>query len=125
MRFKSNRGLMLFGGICYGLIEIIWRGKTHWSMLLTGGACFCALFRLFRKIEGLPTYVRCVCGGAVITFCEFCSGCVFNRLLKLRVWDYSENRLNLKGQICAFYSAMWVLLSYPVMKLCAKIKAED
>ncbi len=123
MIFKSNKGLMLFGGICYGLVEIIWRGKTHWTMVVTGGLCFAALFRLFKRLSNLPTAARCVCGGAVITFFEFCSGCVINKLLRLKVWDYSHNKLNIKGQICAFYSAMWVLLSYPVMKICNKVKS--
>jgi uncharacterized membrane protein len=123
--YKSKGGLFLFGGICYGLIEIIWRGKTHWSMLITGGACFVSLIGVFTRLRQLPTAVKCLSGGAVITAYEFCTGCVLNRLLKLNVWDYSKNRLNIKGQICPFYSAMWILLSYPVMKICGKIKEDE
>ena len=50
--FKSNKkGIFLIGGLGYGLLEILWRGRTHWSMLLTGGVCFIALYKLFEKAE--------------------------------------------------------------------------
>ena len=29
--------LLLAGALGYGLLEISWRGWTHWSMLLSGG----------------------------------------------------------------------------------------
>lgn len=119
---KRHSGLFLFGGICYGLLEILWRGKTHWSMLLTGGACFLALFKLFERAEKLPLKIKCAAGGAVITGFEFVSGCIFNRLLKLNVWDYSKNRFNIKGQICALYSCLWTLLCIPVSFICKKMR---
>ena len=36
------------GGLGYGGIEILWRGATHWSMLLTGGVCLLLLEQLDR-----------------------------------------------------------------------------
>ena len=27
------------GGLGYGGLELLWRGRTHWSMLLCGGVC--------------------------------------------------------------------------------------
>lgn len=123
MNLKDNKKeLFLFGGIGYGLIEIIWRGRTHWSMLLTGGLCFLTLFKLFEKAERFPLKLKCIAGGAVITSFEFVSGCIFNRLLKLKVWDYSSYRLNIKGQICALYSVLWTLLCIPVSALCKKMR---
>jgi hypothetical protein len=38
IRELSN--IFIIGGILYGLIEIIFRGYTHWSMVITGGLCF-------------------------------------------------------------------------------------
>jgi hypothetical protein len=32
--------LFLFGGASYNLIEILWRGHTHWTMFILGGLCF-------------------------------------------------------------------------------------
>ena len=110
--------LFAIGGVGYGLLEILWRGKTHWSMVLTGGGCFLSLIKLFEKTARLPTALKCVAGSAVITAEEFVSGCIFNRALKLNVWDYSHNRFNYKGQICLLYSTLWGLLCLPVQKLC-------
>ena len=35
------------GSVLYGTIEILWRGYTHWTMLLAGGICL-ALFYVFN-----------------------------------------------------------------------------
>ena len=32
--------LVPFGGCAYGLVEVLYRGYTHWTMLLLGGFCF-------------------------------------------------------------------------------------
>ena len=37
---KARFMLFSIGAVGYGLIEIIWRGYTHWSMLGAGGICF-------------------------------------------------------------------------------------
>ncbi len=80
------------------------------------------LFKLFEKAEEFPLKIKCLAGGAVITSFEFVSGCLFNRLLKLSVWDYSDYRFNLKGQICALYSFLWTVLCIPVSLLCKKMR---
>ena len=126
MRIRfNNGGLFLFGGICYCLMEIIWRGRTHWSMALTGGACFLWLYKAFAKLKTVPAAARCLLGGAIITACEFVSGCFFNRLLGLKVWDYSRNRLNIKGQICPLYAFFWTLLCAPVTLICDRLSANQ
>lgn len=122
MLLKRNGSLFVFGGVCYGIIEIMWRGKTHWSMLITGGACFTVLYGLFGRLEKFSLAVKCVLGSAVITSFEFVSGCIFNKLLKLKVWDYSDRPFNIKGQICPLYSFLWALLCAPVSSVCKAIK---
>ena len=32
--------LFLIGGALYYLIEVLWRGYSHWSMFILGGVCF-------------------------------------------------------------------------------------
>ena len=32
------------GAELYGAIEILWRGRTHWTMLLCGGVCFTIMY---------------------------------------------------------------------------------
>lgn len=115
---KKNLSLFAFGGVVYGLIEILWRGRTHWSMILTGGAGFLSLFKIFGKIKDASLVKKCVLGSSVITTVEFISGCIFNLLLKMDVWDYSKMPLNFKGQVCALYSCLWGLLCIPISIVC-------
>lgn len=121
MFIRKNSALFLFGGACYGIIEILWRGRTHWSMLITGGVCFLTLFKVFGRIKDFTVAKKCLIGSAVITGYEFVSGVFFNRILKLKVWDYSDRPLNIKGQICPLYSILWGLLCIPVNIVCKRI----
>ena len=39
------------GALGYGLLEILWRGKTHPSMLLCGGVCLCTIKKMCEKTK--------------------------------------------------------------------------
>ncbi len=117
-KFLKYLLLFLIGGFSYGLIEILWRRYTHWSMVITGGFCFTALFRCFTKFNKLPLYKKCIIGSTIITVIEFAVGCIVNIWLKLKVWDYSCRPLNLCGQVCLLYSSLWGLLCIPVNYIC-------
>ncbi|MBQ4129634.1 MAG: hypothetical protein IJD68_07710 [Ruminococcus sp.] len=113
--------LFMSGGFCYGLIEILWRRRTHISMIITGGLCFLFLYKIFDKFKHLTLTLKCVIGSLVITTLEFLCGLVVNIRLKLKVWDYSKQPLNLLGQICLLYSFLWGLLTVPISFICKKI----
>ena len=38
--------LFLFGGTGYALLELLWRGFTHWSMFVLGGVCYLLVGRV-------------------------------------------------------------------------------
>lgn len=113
--------LLTVGGIGYGLIEILWRHYTHWTMVITGGVCFSLLYNVFLKFQKIKMWQKCILGSGIITAIEFISGCIVNLVFKLKVWDYSALPFNLLGQICPLYSFLWVCLSYPVAILCNKL----
>lgn len=117
----SNIILFLMGGITYGFIEILWRRRTHISMVITGGLCFLLLYHIFKKLKNLTLMTKCIIGSALITTLEFLCGCVVNLWLKLDVWDYSNLRFNLLGQICVLYSVLWGFLTVPISFVCAYI----
>lgn len=121
---KLLKGLEIFtiGGVSYGLIEILWRKYTHWTMVLTGGVCFSVLYRLYDKKQDCSMLKKCVMGSAVITSIEFITGFVVNMLLKMKVWDYSKMPLNVFGQVCAVYSFLWGLLSIPIELVCKGLR---
>ncbi|RGM19305.1 hypothetical protein DXC23_08465 [Eubacterium sp. OM08-24] len=106
------------GGVAYALLEILWRRKTHWTMAVTGGSCFLAIFRVYKKFPKLCLRSKCLIGGAIITFMEGICGFIVNVKCKLNVWDYSNCTLNFKGQICPFYSMLWILLCIPISGIC-------
>lgn len=81
-----------------------------------------SLFKAFKKLADKSTWQKCVIGSMVITSYEFVSGCIFNLWLKLKVWDYSKQKFNIKGQVCLLYSILWALLCLPVNKICDKIE---
>ncbi len=121
MKIKKDGALFAFGGAAYAMLEIICRRKTHWSMFMAGGTCFLTLFKIFKKFDKMHLPVKCVVGSAVITGVEFVAGCIVNLKLKLNVWDYRDMKLNIKGQICPFYSFLWALLTVPISAICKKI----
>ncbi len=117
MRLKAFLIVFLLGGTVYALVEVLFRGFTHWSMFLAGGLIFYVLFRLFAALGQGRLLRKCVLGCAVITTAEFLVGAVVNLLLQMRIWDYSGFPMNLFGQICPSFSAGWFFLSLPVAGL--------
>ncbi len=116
---RSLRFFLLFciGGGAYNLIELLWRGHTHWSMFVVGGGCFHLIGRTGNALRG---HSRWLIGGAcaaAVTAVEYLSGCVLNLHFKLGVWDYSHLFGNLHGQVCLLYSALWGFLSFPAVRL--------
>lgn len=79
------------------------------------------LYRIHSKKRAL--WMRAIQGAAAITFVELCVGIVVNRILKLGVWDYSQKRFHLWGQICLHYSLLWLGLTILVSPLCGKLHA--
>ena len=111
----------LLGALGYGGIESFWRGSTHWTMLLLGGACFLVIYAVtaFGRFV-LP--LRWLLCAVFITVMEFLSGCLLNLCLGWDIWDYGDIPGNLLGQICPFYSACWLLLSIPCSALAHLIR---
>lgn len=119
MNYRNFFKIFSIGAIGYSIIELLWRGYTHWSMSVTGGFCFNFLYKIFSKMDNKKCKVKkCICGSIIITASEFISGILFNKILKYNVWDYSDKKLNILGQICPLFSILWCLLCYPVTLLC-------
>lgn len=104
------------GSILYGLTEILWRGWTHWTMLLCGGICFTLMYLVSgSELSLVKKWLLSTC---IITTVEFAAGCIVNLRLHWQVWDYSSLPFNLLGQICPRFILMWFALSIPGVALC-------
>ena len=115
--------LFFVGAVGYVLIELLWRGKSHWSMGLAGGVCFFIFGKIWNKIKALPKVYVALFGGFIITFTELVFGIIFNIILKKEVWNYSNLPLNFYGQICLLFSTLWGILSLIFMPLAGKLNS--
>lgn len=107
------------GGFAYGLIEVVFRGYTHWTMVLLGGLVL-VLLNLINQSK-ISLWTRCLLGAAVITSLEYSVGMIVNVALGWNVWDYSDKPLNVMGQICPQFTAVWFFICIPAYWLCEKI----
>lgn len=105
--------LFFIGGKLYTLIEILWRGFTHWTMFILGGGCFVimGLLNEYRFSWKDSLLKQSVISAVIITIFEFITGCIVNLWLGWAVWDYSSLPFNLLGQICLYYFLLWIPLS--------------
>ena len=92
---KARFMLFSIGAVGYGLIEIIWRGYTHWSMLGAGGICFMFFGGISEKFKKTGIFIKGLIGSTFITAVEFVFGVIFNIILKKNVWDYSKMPMNI------------------------------
>ncbi len=113
--------LFMLGGVLYNLIEILWRGRTHYSMFFLGGICFHIIGSIYTALSRACLAVRCLVSSVCVTAAEFLCGCIVNLRCHMQVWDYSARPLNLCGQICLLYSILWALLSIPTGYLYCRI----
>lgn len=120
--FKELGLVFLIGGISYGIMEILFRGYTHWSMLVTGGICFFIFYLINFKLETHNLLIRCIISTLIITTLEFIVGYIVNIVLKWNVWDYSHMPYNIKGQICLGFSGIWLILGIPMTILSDKLR---
>lgn len=104
--------LFLIGGISYYFIEIVYRGYSHFSMIIVGGLCFILIGSIneFSNKE-IPLLFQMIISVLIVNIVELISGIIINRILLLNVWDYSKLRFNFLGQISLKSSIAWFFLS--------------
>lgn len=104
--------LALCGGCVYFLIEMAWRGHSHWTMAVLGGVCFVLIGDINEFIPwNMPLILQGAIGSGIVTVLELVSGIILNLWLGLEIWDYSNMPFNLLGQICLPFTLLWVALS--------------
>ena len=103
--------LGIIGGAVYVLLEMLWRGYSHWTMFLLGAVCFILIGLVNEVFEwDTPLLLQMLFGCAIITALEFITGCIVNLWLGWDVWDYSRYKFNVLGQISLRSSVGWYFL---------------
>ena len=115
---KRTKILFFIGGFLYVLIEMMWRGYSHWTMGILGGFCFIIVGGANEFLPwNMSILLQMLCGSLTITTFEFAVGYICNIVLKWNIWDYSHMPFNFMGQICLLYSFYWFLISLPIILL--------
>ena len=121
---RAALGVAALGAIAYPSLEILWRGYSHPSMAAAGAAA-CRLLDLHNALyAGQPRLLRAAACAWLILLVEFIVGVMVNLFLNLSVWDYSAMPLNLLGQICPAYAALWYLLALAFILVFDRVRAE-
>lgn len=109
----KGTALAVCGGCLYVILELLWRGRSHWSMFILGGVCFVLIGLLNEVIpRGMPLALQGLVGSVcIVTPLEFVTGCIVNLWLGWDVWDYSNLPFNVMGQICLPFTLLWVVVS--------------
>ena len=113
MKFLRKAALFCLGGMAYVGLELLWRGRSHYSMFLAGGASLLLIGQLNRTQPRLALPLRALTGAGIITMVELAAGLLFNR--DYAVWDYRSLPGNWLGLICPRFFLLWLVLATLVL----------
>lgn len=110
--FLKYAFLFWFGGSTYCTLEVLWRGYSHWTMLLLAGFLF-VVIGLLNEIWSWDTHLtlQATVATLIATVAEFICGVIVNVFLGWNVWDYSNLPGNFMGQICPQFTVLWFFIS--------------
>ena len=97
------------GGTLYYMIEIIFRGYSHWSMFFVGRN----LFYIFSHNKGYgrsgekPLWKQVLWCTAFVVSAEFITGIIVNKVMGWNVWNYYRSAVSPYGQICFPFAVLF------------------
>ena len=109
--------LFILGGFGYGLLEIAFRGFTHWSMIITGGSSLLILYLINHALPKTHLLIKALFGAITITIIEFSVGIIVNKIFSFGVWDYTGTPGNILGIITPAFSVCWFIISFIMIYL--------
>ena len=81
-------------------------------MFILGGLSFLVIGEINEHLSwDTPFYIQCLIGTTGVLILEFIFGCIVNLWLNLDVWDYSNQPLNILGQVCISFALLWFILT--------------
>jgi uncharacterized membrane protein len=110
--------VFVLGSLVGKAIEITWRSFKAGSIVHSG---FCkgpyspiygfgALLGMTISSFPVSIWLRLLIFVVVVTSLELITGLALEKAYHVKLWDYSDIKLNYKGLICPFYTMMWSIL---------------
>jgi len=103
------------------VVEVIYRSVTQRRFVNAGflfgpfvplygfGAAAVVVLECF--FSGWHIILRFIILGVALTVLEYLVGFFAEKIFKLKLWDYSENKLNLHGRVCLHFSVIWAVFA--------------
>lgn len=121
-KFIGKLGLFLSCGFIYYMIEILFRGWSHWSMfVLTGFLGVFCIDSINNTLSFDCDYiVQILISTILCTIGEGISGIILNVWLQLNVWDYSKMTFGtfFFGQCNVLFCFAWMLIISIIIFYC-------
>ena len=121
-KFIGKLGLFLSCGFIYCMIEILFRGWSHWSMFVLAG--FLGVFCI-DSINNVLSFdcdyiVQILISTILCTIGEGISGIILNVWLQLNVWNYSKMTFGtfFFGQCNVLFCFAWMLIISIIIFYC-------
>lgn len=109
--------LWTWGGAVYFLLEVAYKTITNnperisWTMLVLAILLCVPVERAGYQLPWeCPLWFQASVCAAMVTATEFIAGCALNLWLGLGIWDYSGLPVNVLGQVCLPFTALWLVL---------------
>jgi uncharacterized membrane protein/HD superfamily phosphodiesterase len=103
------------------IIEVLYRSISQRQLINAGflygpfiplygfGAAF--IISLESLIHPWPLPIELIFYGIALTLIEYFTGFTFEKVFKLKLWDYSDNRFNIHGRACLLFSTFWTIMA--------------
>lgn len=100
-------------GLIYAIIELLWRGYTHWTMYVCAGIAGLLIAKINDGLFEFETdfRVQVLTATFFCTLCEFIFGLAFNR--DYSIWDYRELWGTLEwtyNQVNILFIGAWMII---------------
>ena len=106
--------IFIISGLIYTMLELMWRGRTHWTMFLCAGLCGLVMANVNNNLLEFDTdfLKQVVVSALCCTGFEFLFGIMFNR--DFSIWDYRElwGTIHILGdQVNILFFGIWIIIS--------------
>ena len=107
--------IFITSGLIYIILELIWRGRTHWTMFVCAGLCGLVMANINNNLLEFDTdflkqiFVSALC----CTTFEFLFGIIFNG--DFSIWDYRGlwGTIHILGdQVNILFFGIWIIRSF-------------
>ena len=106
--------IFIISGFIYIMLELLWRGRSHWTMFLCAGLCGLVMANVNNNLLSFETdfRIQVVVSALCCTTFEFLFGLIFNG--DFTIWDYRGmwGTIHWLGdQVNLLFFGVWLLIS--------------